>query len=71
MNIDDDFEDSLSLIAPRPLVVRVVHIETGQVAAEHEIPTDMTGPEIQHWTEYLEAVCGSAYTTEIPGWDAA
>lgn len=62
-----DFEDSLSLIAPSPLVVRVVHVESGQVASEHEIPADMTRPELEQWQRYLEVVCGPDYTTEAPG----
>lgn len=71
MSIDYDFLDSLAVVKPRPLVVRVVHVESGQVASEHEIPADMTGPELDHWTHYIEAVCGSEYTTEIPGWESA
>lgn len=58
-------------IPNRPVVVRLVHVETGQVASEHEIPVDMTGPEVEQWARWLEAVSGPAYELEIPNGEAA
>lgn len=71
MTVHDEMAESFPLIKPRPLVVRVVHVETGQVASEHEIPADMTGHELEQWARWLEANCGPDYTTEIPNWGNA
>lgn len=70
MSVHDEMAETFALAKPRPVVVRLVHIETDTVVNEFDV-TGMTGMEIQHWAEYLEAVSGDAYTTEIPGWEAA
>lgn len=55
----------------RPLLVRVVHKETGQVAREHDVPTDWTGPEIRQWIAWLIKVCGPDYLIETNGTEEA
>lgn len=68
MSVHDEMAEAFLLGVTRPLVVRVVHIESGQVASEHPIPADMTGPEIQHWVQWLEFNSGPAFELEIPDW---
>lgn len=45
MNTHDDFADSLALIRPARRLVRVVHRQSGQVAAERWWPTALTETE--------------------------
>jgi len=62
----DDFQDSLALIRPRPLVVRIVHRETDAVASEFPIDPDKTPEEIRRWVAWLEENCGAKHEIEIP-----
>lgn len=54
------------LTRPRPLLVRLVDVESDRCVREFRVDPSWTGLEIRQWAQWLESVCGDGYRTEIP-----